>query len=117
MWLLNKENKNNNNKVIIIIIIIILILIEEKQKTGPHIIFDRRRWHLTSIAVLAGSNILMTFYIVSFTSNDISFKQSVITKVKEAIKTSGDSERGLKSTCFSMLYLEAEIKLLNIQFE
>ena len=116
MWLLNKENKNNN-KVIIIIIIIILILIEEKQKTGPHIIFDRRRWHLTSIAVLAGSNILMTFYIVSFASNDISFKQSVITKVKEAIKTNDDSERGLKSTCFSMLYLEAEIKLLNIQFE
>ena len=81
MWLLNKENNNNNNKVIVIIIIIIII-IEEKKKTGPHIIFDRRRWHLTSIAVLAGSNIFMTFNIVSFVSNDISFKQSVITKVK-----------------------------------
>ena len=76
MWLLNKEN-NNNNKVIIIII----TTIEEKKKTGPHIIFDRR-WHLTSIAVLAGSNIFMTFNIVSFVSNDVSFKQSVITKVK-----------------------------------
>ena len=80
MWLLNKENNNNNNKVIVIIIIIIII--EEKKKTGSHIIFDRRRWHLTSIAVLAGSNILMSFNIVSFVSNDISFKQSVITKVK-----------------------------------
>ena len=79
MWLLNKENNNNNNNKVIVIIIII---IEEKKKTGPHIIFDRRRWHLTSIAVLAGSNILMPFNIVSFVSNDISFKQSVITKVK-----------------------------------
>ena len=78
MWLLNKENNNNNNNKVIVIIIII----EEKKKTGPHIIFDRRRWHLTSIAVLAGSNIFMTFNIVSFVSNDISFKQSVITKVK-----------------------------------
>ena len=81
MWLLNKENNNNNNNKVIVIIIIIII-IEEKKKTGPHIIFDRRRWHLTSIAVLAGSNIFMTFNIVSFVSNDISFKQSVITKVK-----------------------------------
>ena len=66
----------------IIVIIIIIIEEEEKKKTALHIIFDRRRWHVTAIAVLAGSNILMTFYIVSFVSNDISFKQSVITKVK-----------------------------------